>query len=324
MISNVGANTKALFRRAYSVAIGPPGQTAVLQYANFPSLNAKGELQPPSGIRIQFDIDKNMIGTSNKAKISLFNLQPQTRQWVKKGFLVQLRAGYNGLIHTLFTGNVLLNGVKSERSGSEVVLHLECGDGESSITLMRFDKSYPPGITLVKILEDMATAMATETVYNPQGTNIGVVVALPNVTYGRGISFHGPVRGSLDKLLKPQGLRWSIQNGNIVIFPVGSNNQQQAIVISEDTGMIGVPSQNDNYVEFVSLLNPSIQPGSLIQLISTNNTSVNGFYNVMRAHYEGDTHDNKWQVSCQAAPAKNITIQQPTSAGGNLGNAVMA
>src|SRR5271166_3515083 len=99
-----------LFKRSYSVQIGPPNQTTALQYGTIGT--------PPSPLRIRFEIEKNLFGTSpNHSKIDIFNLSIQTRQAIKKGYLIQLKAGYNGLIGTIFTGNVF--NTKSDREGPD-------------------------------------------------------------------------------------------------------------------------------------------------------------------------------------------------------------
>ena len=76
--------------------------------------------------------------------------------------------------------------------------------------------------------------------------------------------------------------------------------------------MIGVPSNNNDCTQFVSLLNPKLTPGSLVQLISENAT-LNGFYTLRRSHYEGDSHDSKWQVTCEGRPQGSIVQNLPAA-----------
>ena len=310
-ISNYGVssnsdNQQYLFGRSYKIAIGAPGQQAAVQFSNEPVL-INGILTVPSSIRVKFDVHKNPLGTPNNCKFELFNLAQETRQAIKKGFILQMQAGYNGLMDTIFIGNVRPDGIKNKRQGADIETHIECGDGEAAIVLSSLDKSYPPGTNLVTILQDVAATLSVTSDLQPGTVTAGTVVGIPPVTYGRGISIHGPCNATLDKLLKPQGLRWSVQNGKLDIIPVTANNGAEAIVVSVETGMIGVPSFNGQYMEFQSLLNPKLAPNALVKVISENDDpQINGFFVIKTAHYEGDTHSNSWHVSCQCTPQPNV------------------
>lgn len=318
----IGVQDQKLFNRTYSIAIGAPNQTAAIQYANFSIPGKNNTVIPPSPLRIKFDIEKNLVGTPNNAKFELFNMSVNSRQGIKKGYIILLQAGYNGLIQTLFTGNVVPLGLKTERHGADTITKIECGDGESAIVMTNLDQSYPPGTDLFQVLQDISDEMGVDTNVDPDGTGVGIVVGIPNYTYGRGLTISGPVNRSLDKLLKPRGLRWSVQNGNLTIMPATGYDGKSAIVVSALTGMIGTPSNNDQYMEFASLLNPNIVPGALVQMISEN-TALNGFYKVMTAHYEGDTHDNQWQVKTQCIAMPNIIQKLPLVKQGKFSTGVI-
>lgn len=286
-----------LFGRQYSVVIGAPNQTGAIQYGNVG--------KKPAPLRVKFDIEKNMLNVSNKAKIEIYNMSQQSRQAIKKGYLVQLKAGYKGLFQQLFVGNVLPNGIGSTRHGPEILTALECGDGESSIVMARLDKSYSSGVTVLQILKDCAGAMNLEDDFNPDGVNSGLVYLPNNPAYGKGFNAKGPVSDTLNKILRPLGLEWSVQDGNLNVIPKTAHNGNQAIIVSTATGMIGVPSSNDQCMKFSSLLNPNLRPGALVKLES-DNIALNGFYKIRKSHFEGDTHENKWNVDCECVTAPNI------------------
>lgn len=305
-------NAQYLFNRAYAVNLGPPKQTTALQYGTIGT--------NPAPLRVKFEVEKTIFGASpNHTKLELYNLSTESRSAIKKGYLVELLAGYSTLknksplIGTIFTGNVFM--AKSDRSGPEIITTLECLDGGSSITYATLDKSYGPGATLVQILTDIATAMSVTTDSNPAGMNAGVAVGIPNQIYNNGFICKGPCKDSLNNLLQPQGLEWSIQNGNLNIIPKTAYDGNTAEVVSMETGMIGVPSLNEYFVQFTSLLNPRLAPGALVQLISTN-TLLNGYYKIRKAKYTGDSHENNWQVACEAVPMPAGSVQSLPSASG--------
>lgn len=290
------ASAQYLFKRAYSLTLGAPGSTSAIQYSTL-SVD-------PSALRITFDIDKNMIGSSNKAKIQIYNMQAQTRGLITQGYIVALQAGYNNLVKTIFIGSVL--NTKADRNGADIVLSLECGDGESAIVNARLDKSYPSGVTLAQILQDVGVALSTATGSQPQGIAAGVAIGIPEVIYNNGFTAHGACRDTLDTLLKPQGVEWNIQNGNLNIIPLPNYDGQTAQVLCSERGLIGVPSRANFFTQAMSLLNPNLVPGTLIQLISQN-TKLNGFYKIRRSHFEGDTHDNaKWNNTMELVQMPNV------------------
>jgi len=307
---------KYLFKRCYAVALGAPNQTSAVQYSNLPYTGADGRIQPASPLRVTFDIKKNLLGTPNKSKIEIYNLSPQTRQMIKKGWIMQVRAGYMGLLETIFIGNVMLNGIKSERKGPGIVTSIECGDGESAISQPVLNKTYPPGTTLAAVLSDLARQMSATGDQNPFGVNAGIAIGIPNETFGRGYSVQGKVSATLTKLLEPRGLRWSVQNGNLNIIPVLFSNGQTAITLSPQSGLIGVPSKNDNYVEMTSFLNPKLVPTALVNLESKQNAALNGIYKILNTHIEGDSHDQKWQCALQCTALPNAGVQNLKASGG--------
>lgn len=305
-----------LFGRAYTLTLGPPGGAVALQYG---TISRPGTAS--SALKVRFDIDKTMIGASNKSKIDIFNLSAQTRQAINKGYIIQLAAGYNGLVQTLFVGSVI--NTKSDRAQGDIITSLECGDGESAITNAVMDKPYPSGVTLAAILTDIGAILAQKTASQPQGIAAGIAVGIPSVIYNNGFAAHGAIRDTLDILLKPQNMEWNIQNGNLNIIPLNNYNGQTAIVVSAETGMIGVPSKNEFFTQVNSLLNPNLVPGALIQLISENKP-LNGFYKIRRSHIEGDTHDSKWQVGMECIPISAAAVNQtlPVASGFNYAGAV--
>lgn len=315
-------SAKFLFKRTWALAIGAPYQTAAVQYSNLPFTPPKGPEQAASPLRIKFDIQKTPFGSSpNHSKFEIYNMSPENRARIKKGNVVLLRAGYMGALDTIFVGNISLLGLKTQRHGADIVTTFEAGDGESAIVNARLDKSYPPGTPLYRVLQDLAGAMAQVTTANPFGVNAGSAIGIPPETFGRGYTVSGECRRSLDKLLKPRGLRWHVQNGNLFIHPVGMTNGSSAVVVDQKHGMIGVPSQNSQYTEFISLLNPRLVPGGYVQLTSAESANLNGFYKIENSHFQGDTHDNKWQVSCQGVAQPSVKAL-PIASGNDFSGAV--
>lgn len=278
---------EVLFNRNWSVEIGVAGKPGLLY----------------TGLKTNFSIDKNSVGSSNKAKIDVTNFTAISRERyqqaevgnLRASFQLTLKVGYQKTLRNLYIGNI--RAVDSKRvSGSNIVTSFECGEAEKQIYLAILDKAYPPGTRVVNIIQDLAAAMSVD---------IGVMVGVRNESFNSGVTINGPVKNSLDKICSKQGLEWSIQNGAIQIKPVGSHNGQPVIILSNQpvpgiTGLIGVPSQVQGITKFNALLNPNIVPGCAVRIYSE--TIHGDFFQIRRALFEGDSHGPKWGVSCEAFP----------------------
>ena len=111
------------------------------------------------------------------------------------------------------------------------------------------------------------------------------------------------------------------------------------VLVSANTGLIGVPEQTQDGVSFTTLLNPSIKIGQAIRLQATvnqyrygvslddaknnpriamqNKLNPNGLYYVMRADHSGDTRGNDWYTHVTAlsidATLVSLDLVQPPS-----------
>ncbi len=278
-------SAQELFNRAWKVTIGIPGDTGY----SFDSL------------KTVFSIEKTSAESSNKAKIALYGLSSISIQtFQKKGLQIRLDAGYTGLVETLYLGDVVR--VHTERKNDGILTSFECGDGEKALTLTHFDRSYPEGTKYVTVFQDVAVAL---------GVEIGTVIGIKNQTFNKGFSVSGPCRKILTDLCANQLLEWSVQNGYLQIIPLGSHNGEEAIVLSKQTGLIGVPSQKESGIEFDALLNPRLMPGQAVQLISEN---ISGYFKIRKSTFEGDSHGQKWGPKCEAV-AINATQTLPINQG---------
>jgi hypothetical protein len=293
--------TQYLFNRQWTFTIGAPGDQGSAY----------------SSLRVKFDIDKTSKSESNKAKFEVYGLNAASRQkYEKKGLQAQFDAGYVGLVGTIFVGDVALpktdaakqqrdpNNNKTKlaasekREGREIITTFECGDGEKFLTTAHFSKSYPAGTLFLQVMQDLADTI------NATGISIGQVLGITTATFAKGIALHGSVKKVMDYLVTQQGLEWSIQNGFLQVQPITAHDGDTAIVLSEDTGLIGVPTRGADHTEFRCLINPKMKPGGYVQIYSEN---INGeFFKLRRTHFMGDTHGNQWEIECEAVPIKAV------------------
>lgn len=292
-----------LYARAYSLTIGPKEGGQSFQYGN--------TIANTAALRIAFDVTKIAVGAANKGTVTLYNVSQDTRTALVRGYQVILEAGYQGLTERLLAGTVFK--ATTKREGPDIITTLDVIDGLKSLLYATFDRSYPKGTTLAKILADIAKAMDAQP---------GTVLGIPAKTFARGYHVHGLCRDALETLLKPYSLEASINNGKLNIIPRRASLGTTAIVLSPQTGLLGIPSVAQTAIEFEALLNPKLVPGQLVRL-ETANPNTSGFFKIRSCKMHGDTHAANWTVSCQGVRATNVRAALSPAQGFDYGQAVV-
>lgn len=284
----------SLFGRAYRVVLSAEKEATGTAFGNM----APGQ----GALRVAFEIKKDALQTPNTGKITLFNLQPNLRSAITKGWRIKVQAGYQGLVDQVFVGSVTT--AKTQRAGPDITTEVEAADGGESLLNASFNQKYPAKTPLWQILQDVARAMDVLP---------GVVLGLPNYSISRAQTLCGGCSQVLHVCLDKHGLTFSVQNGKLNILPKNAHLDTAAIVVSQNTGMLGVPSVTGDALRFEALLNPRLVPGQLV-LMQSKNPQAAGFYKVEKVEIKGDNRDAAWQVTCECArmmqPVQTLGIAQ--------------
>ncbi|KKN75992.1 hypothetical protein LCGC14_0375490 [marine sediment metagenome] len=258
---------------------------------------------------LDFKITRSLKREPNTAEINVKNLSPDSRQAVeeKKIAAVTFEAGYErspgtpeqeGFAETslIFAGD--LRTAHTTREEADLITHVKSGDGEKRHRQARTSKSYAPGTSIKKAIEDLVTAM---------GLGLGNLKALGKVefpfagaVFPNGTVVSGNVAAELDGLLRSAGLEYSIQNGAVQIVTRRRALSGEAIVLSPTTGLIDTPSvSSDGIARARTLMIADLFPGRTVRF-ETNR--VTGFFRVNKAEYTGDTASIDWFVDIECEP----------------------
>lgn len=233
--------------------------------------------------RFAFNVVKTTSGTSNKSKVSAYNLSEDSRSFIEKSKeLMRFEAGYQDNLSLLFIGNI--KKVVHTKSGPDIITTLECGDGEKQITESAIELSLGPGSKVSQVINAAKNAL---------GVSVGVIKGLPDTAFQNGFSFSGTVADLLDKMAKKGNLVWSVQNNALQIFPANEDTGEDAVLLNVGTGLIGVPNKTDEGFVCRSLLNPELIPGRLVQIESKLLTG-GGTFRIEKAEHTGDTQEGDW------------------------------
>lgn len=284
--------TLRLFQRGWRLAVKPL-QSQVADGFVFSSSPVYGH-----PLRMQFEVKRTLYSVSNKATIKLTNLAQDTFSAIDLGSTVILDCGYTSTTEEyptrIYIGQVLEKRVSKE--GSDIITELACGDSELQLQNCHVQVNYSSPTPLATIVDDICGQLNVVLAGQVYSYNQRIV---QNIPYEILPSFcaSGPARVVLDALLtqKPRNIRYSFQNGSLLIQGANSFVAVLATVLTPATGLVGVPSADKSGVQFSALLQAAIEPGAAITL-GSGQSAIDGPYRVVEATYKGDTHGQEWTV----------------------------
>lgn len=251
-----------------------------------------------SALRIAFRVERNLRNVPNKAEITVYNLNADTRRLLSRAenARIVLLAGYvDELLQVVFIGS--LNRVEHSQTGADWVSKISSGDGRPRS--VRVSKSFGREASVGDVLGSLGLSLESAGI--GQGNLPEVARSLRTRSIGAsGYSISGSADVALDGLLDQQGLEMSIQDEQIQILERGKARQVRAAVLSKDTGLLGSPEVLEKgRIRARSLIAPGLVPGLLVKIESRD---LNGFYRVDSSRAQGDTFAKPWWIDIEGRP----------------------
>jgi hypothetical protein len=242
--------------------------------------------------RIAFDVKFDSSKNKNPAVIKIYNLSEVNRRFFNDdGLTIQLFAGYENAMNEIYKGDVMF--VSNKREGANIVTEFNCGDGIQAIKDIKIKTSFNPGTKIKTIIDSLLPKI--------KKAGLDFKKDLSNIFSGKS-EFGEVISGTFNKLFsdlcKRQDLQFTVTNNMVEITKKNKPINQNAVVLSPRTGLIGIPEQRKDDISIRTLIQPSnLFPNRLIQLDSS---SISGFYIIKSCNYMGDTHGNNWIVNIDA------------------------
>ena len=251
-----------LFKRVVRVTVGPRGE---------PGRQFASVKDGSPGFRINVKVDLDDTPSPDSLTLQLWNLNADSRGFIRRnGNAVIVEAGY-GTPEMLFSGDIDEDTIKETRDGGDLVLELEAGDGRQAFRAGRLNETFDGPTQSSDVIRRLADAMGLRFANLPAD--------LPRVEFSQGYTVAGSIQKELTNLTRTVGARWSIQNGELVVTRIGATTGEQAVLLSANTGLIGIPEKKERGVSFVSLYNPLIRPRRKVKLESRD---LDGFFVVKK------------------------------------------
>ncbi len=238
----------------------------------------------------------------NTAEIEIRNLSEAHRRQMEqnKTVRVHLEAGYQkpdgaapaefSTMSLIYAGDLRQVGTTWE--GPTSITKISTGDGEAKHRKARVKRSYGPGTSIKKVIQDLAAALG---VGAGNLSKLGAAeFAKVGAVFSGGTVTSGSAADELDRLLTSAGYEYSIQDGNLQILPRGQALAGKAVVLSAASGLIGSPHiTSDGVLHGKCLMVPDVFPGRLIEMRSK---GVVGFFRLSRCEYTGDMDGTEWGI----------------------------
>lgn len=249
-------------------------------------------------LRMQFEIERTLEPDPNPATLTIYNLTEATRAEVqRKPLQIRIQAGYKGSTATLFLGD--MQDASTKREGPDLQTKILIADGERAMNA-RVNSAFGGGATGQAQLAAIAASMGLKIPRNvSEAKDFAASVA-------SGGALRGTARNALTTVTKRLGASWSIQDSQLQILRDGEVRSDQALVISEATGMIGSPETGSPgkkgeppTTTVKCLLYPQCLPGGKVSIVGE---YVRGLFRISKVKHTGDTDDNDWFTTLECTP----------------------
>lgn len=286
-----------LFKREARVTIARPFRGDVSSSAARRFFAQAPNAVVVEGLRVQFRVEKNLASEPNTCDVTITNLAERTRGEVQdRPLYVRVDAGYDGELQRLFTGD--LRWSNSVRNGADWETTLQLGDGARAFAFGRVNRSFRGGVTARTAVVEAADALGLTVKLSARAE------AELQSQFAGGLSLIGLARDTLDQVLTPFGMSWSIQDGRLQILLADEARPEAPVLISQDTGMIGSPEfgapetkGKKPILKFKTLLHPELTPGTLV---SVQSATINGRFRCERVAHMGDSRGREWYTEVEA------------------------
>ena len=238
-----------------------------------------------TGLRVYFQIKKSRLAEPNKGEVHIYNLAESTRAKIENEFTkIIINAGYKGQVAQVFFGDIrnVFHQIEDENAITKIYIE----DGGNGWQNGIVNQTIGSGVSLKDTVIRLAQTFTNVSIGTLNGLDQGKV-------NNDDIAFSGATKDVLNHLASTYNFNWSIQDN---IFETVANNgatttQDQAFIVSSQTGMIGSPSLTEIGINVKTLFNNRLLPNRYINVkaasfdASDDNTAYN---NSKKTNYQGN------------------------------------
>ncbi len=249
-----------------------------------------------------FEVLHDFGGFTSYCDLSIFNLSAETaNKAFKRGGKLTLRCGYKETIDSIFIGTI--RNIIRERRGPDTVTRLICRGGKLTDEPTQINETLGKNVKITAVIRACVKALGYPIVMDD--TQFADVAPYP-----RGQVLNGDPRVYLDNLAQAEKFSYVIENEKVVVVKDGFFRDGTVHIVSQFTGMEGIPEITEVGADVVIRLNPKIRIGGRYQIesdLATFNFSNlyfvdipesagKGVYRIFRLSHTGDTWGDAWST----------------------------
>lgn len=263
------------------------------------------------GLRVSFKAKKTGKADPNTLDLGIYNLSAATRAKVSADErpAVVLMAGYKGAAGVIFAGPART--IDHVREGADWKTHITCGDGEQAyvgVSSFSFKAGSRKGDVVARVTEDLKQ-LGIDTGDAKRALQEGGIAGLKEY-FTQGYAAAGRSMKELDRLAQACGFEYSIVDGRLVITQLERPTNEEMVVLSPATGLIGSPDHGApekgaeekkavSLLKARALLNGELRP---LRGMRLETSSRSGNYRIETVEHVGDSHGPEWFSNVEARP----------------------
>lgn len=267
-----------------------------------------------SEMHCRFEVRKRRVQGGSTAVVRIYNLANDTeQQLIKEGDRVIIEAGYEGILGAdqaegetaqqygkIFDGKIIYP-ARSKDSNTDFALTLSCIDGNDPLFLNYISMAVNKGMNQRQALE-AACSNAQIPIQVDHMTDKLRQQVLPRgkVYFGRPIDY-------VEDICRGNKATWFFEQDRLNVYTLLDVAEDEALEVDPATGLIGIPQQTVDGLNFRLLLNPSIKLMTKIKLARSELNELalmpgqrqrklddEWIYQAMEVTHIGDTRGNDW------------------------------
>lgn len=262
---------------------------------------------------IRFRVKREATATPAEGEIDIYNLNESNETRIReRAERILLEAGYENRLDTIFDG--VIRRVERQREGLDRIVRIHVGGKISNSKAQHrsiFNRTYQ-GTWLVRgIIRDAVEHL---------GLELGDMSLIPSDAVETDFKYNGATQLMMQERLRPLGIEWYEENGVVRFSRFGRTGDDRGggVVISERTGMIGVPTVTDDGIRVTSLLDARIHLDTRISIESAvlnqaaSGDAINeraaeldgGFWKVIELEHRGDNREGEFSTTMEGRPLR--------------------
>lgn len=317
------------FGRKASLLVMRPGS----RVQTGPAVDLPPSVIDLSEMHFRFRTVQQDVESPNNCTIRIYNLSEATQRAIVKDEYtrVVLQAGYETSgIGVVFDGTIKQFRVGRENA-TDKYLDILAADGDLAYNFATVGVTIAGGVTntpaqrVQMVLAEMSK----------KGATAGEIMQFTGGVLPRGKVLFGMARALLRNEAAAQGATWHIAQGKINILPLDRYKEGEAVVLTAQTGLVGIPEQTNEGLRAMSLLNPRLVIGGTVkidnksvnQLVQQNpnaapiafnqytgiqnlaTITADGIYRLFVVEHEGDTRGQAWYTHITGLTVNPVTKQ---------------